>query len=78
MQTVRELYNQSIKFKETILIEIIELLVMEKEVLSLDDTVQHMFEKFLTPKSEEHKERLNRRYRECLEEMRKKRGTVRY
>lgn len=86
MQTVRDLYNDSFgkdtlyndsfgtDYDQPLLREIIELLVNEKKVLKWDDSIQYMFEKFLTAHSEEQKERLNRRYRECLEELRNKRS----
>lgn len=72
MRTIRDLYNDSIEYQQTILREIIELLVIEKGVLSFEDTEQQLFEKFLNAKTESYKKRLNRRYRECLEDMRRK------
>lgn len=71
MKTIRDYYNQAILQNETLLAELINLIIKEKKLMNMDDDMELFRQKFLNPPAH-LKEAWNKRYREGLEEMRKK------
>lgn len=59
--TIRDLYNDAIQYEQQIIIDILDLLVIEKKVLKWEDN-KDKIHNFLDP-------RYNKRYQECFEEM---------
>jgi hypothetical protein len=72
MDTIRDLYADSLDHKETLLGQIVELLVVEKKVLAWDEPLERIYD-FITPPPGK-KDAWNQRYREELKEMNEKKG----
>jgi hypothetical protein len=71
MVTIRDYYAAAIVDKKTLLKEMIELIVFEKGLMTLEQPMEDFKQRFLCP-PDGKADAWNQRYREALTEMREK------
>jgi hypothetical protein len=78
METIRDLYAAALEEKQTLLKDIIELLVIEKKKMNWSDPLDRIYEFIIPPEGK--RQAWNQRYREELARMKAKRerGKVRH
>lgn len=76
MKTIRDYYAACIEYREVLLKEIIELIVFEKKLMTLDQPMNELMDKYLTPPVGKG-EAWDKRFIEALAEMRAKKERVR-
>jgi hypothetical protein len=74
MKNIKDLYAAALEEKETLLKNIIELLVFYKKVLKMDDPIESLIKLLTPPPGKE--ELWNQRYLEALKEMKEERERI--